>query len=1561
MEQMKVAASKTLEVFAREPDPQLTENAIRVLEKRYLRKDEKGTPLETPREMFARVAWNLAQAERNYGATEEEVVDTALRFYRLMANLEFLPNSPTLMNAGLELQQLSACFAAGTMVSTMHGPKPVEEIATGDLVLTGAGRYRRVLATMRRTAPVYRIRVHRMPAMLATGEHPFLTSEGWVAARDLAGKYVEFGVPTEPVTRTVVEFEGEVDGDLVYGRKVGQSEASMKRHRVLGTRSLQITLARARVELDEEIGWFFGMYLAEGDVSPELRAVRFTLGLHEEAHAERLLTILKGRFGIGSEVTHVVEAPTSWTTVRGHSKILCEWIAKEFSRGSSRKRLPHWIHSTPPEFRAGLLRGVSDGDGTHVNVHQTRITLSNEALIRQLFEVAVGLGHTPCMGAEDQPTNATARLWSLTLGGRPMFVRKGAYLVESVEPLEGVTTVYNLEVEEDNTYVANGIVVHNCFVLPVDDSLIGIFESLKQQALIHQSGGGTGFSFSRLRPKGDFVKSTMGVASGPVSFMKIFDAATQTVKQGGRRRGANMGILRVDHPDILDFIVCKDRTTDVTNFNISVAVTDNFMEAVKAGTSYDLVNPRSHQVARQLDAREVLDKIAYQAWKNGEPGLFFIDENNRRQPTPHVGDMEATNPCVTGDTLVATEKGLIPIAELARDYPDGGIRIVTDRRVPAEVVTESNGLLLASKDEAEAGTRLSPTVGAWSSGVKPVWQIRTKSGFELTATADHKVLTTRGWVPVEDLVPGTHELLIQSGEGAFPADHALPFRPANFWVGENGKTTVLNLPSEWSRELGLVLGWLVGDGWLRSGDKDCRVGFTFSRNDAPMFATLRPILNRWYNREIRGVQRSNGVYHLSYHSKPFVEFFERLGVKAVDTGEKEVPASLFRAPKDVVIAFLQTLFTADGTVRKHPDPGAYWIALTSRSRRLLQGVALLLLNLGIRSRVLDRSRPPRSRQFTYVTKSGELREYGSDGVTFELALYGEGRDRFRSLVGFLDEKQARLDGIGSHRVKPSDFTDPLAAKEFVGDREVFDFSEAESHSCTGNGIIVRNCGEQPLLPYESCNLGSIDLQRHMTRGAQGKWEVDWAKLERTIRTAVRLLDDVIDMNAYPVKEIEEMTRATRKIGLGVMGFARMLFMLEVPYDSPEGVEWGRRIMKVIHETGYDESARLAEERGVYPAWQGSRHQEKGIKLRNSYVTTVAPTGTLSMIADTSGGCEPEFSLIWYKRVMDGEQLPYFLDYFEEAARREGFWSDGLVERILGNQGSPRGLKEVPERWQKVFAVAHNVSPGWHVRMQAAFQDHCDAATSKTINMPHDATVEDVKKAYLLAHELKCKGITVYRDGSREDQVLNIGVAETAAGKAEAAPAKDVRVEVLAAPAVVRPRARPDVITGRTQKILTGYGALYVTINEDDQGLFEVFAQIGRGGGYTASFTEGLARLVSLCLRSGVPVDEITDQLEGIRSPRIALDHGERVYSIPDAIAKAVKRHLGAQKAGVQPPVESFDEIGGAVETDVELEKEARDAEAMVRKGLNPECPECGKQLIYEEGCVKCRACGYSEC
>ncbi len=677
-----------------------------------------------------------------------------------------------------------------------------------------------------------------------------------------------------------------------------------------------------------------------------------------------------------------------------------------------------------------------------------------------------------------------------------------------------------------------------CFVLPVEDSMEGIFEVVKQAAIIHKTGGGTGFSFTRLRPKDDVVRTTGGVASGPVSFMKVFNHATEAVKQGGTRRGANMGILRVDHPDILDFISCKDDTKEITNFNISVAITDRFMEAVRRNEPYDLISPRSGKTVKQMDARMVFDKIAAQAHKNGEPGLFFIDATNRTNPTPHIAEMEATNPC----------------------------------------------------------------------------------------------------------------------------------------------------------------------------------------------------------------------------------------------------------------------------------------------------------------------------------------------------------------------------------------------------------------------------GEQPLLPYESCNLGSINLEKHLIE-TDGKYEIDWIRLEKTIRTAVHFLDNVIDMNKYPIREIELITKANRKIGLGIMGFARILYKLGIGYDTDQGIDMGRKIMAYFKQVGYDASRQLAEERGVYANWKGSLHEQQGHAIRNSYVTTVAPTGTISMIADTSGGCEPEFSLIWYKNVMGGDHLPYVQDYFIEVAKKEGFWHEGLLEKIISNHGSSRGVKEIPQKWQDVFVTSHDIAPESHVRMQAAFQEHTDSAVSKTINLSSSATVEDVKKSYLLAYRLNCKGITVYRDGSRDEQVMNLGTStkgQASAPAPGAAPAKTVTVTMAHVPATAAPqspspliqiRPRPAITHGSTARKPTSCGDLYLTINEDEQGRpFEVFANMGKAGGCEASQNEATGRLISLALRAGVEPDAIVKQLIGIRCNKPFGLGDNRVESCSDGIAKMMYSYLATHKDYM-----------------------AKTMVLATQGRMTAACPDCGCELQFGEGCEKCSQCGFSRC
>jgi ribonucleoside-diphosphate reductase alpha chain len=625
-----------------------------------------------------------------------------------------------------------------------------------------------------------------------------------------------------------------------------------------------------------------------------------------------------------------------------------------------------------------------------------------------------------------------------------------------------------------------------CFVVPVDDSTTGVFEAVRWAAEIQKTGGGTGFSFSRLRPAGDLVASTGGNASGPVALMQVFDVATEAIKQGGTRRGANMGMLRIDHPDILEFIALKLDPSRMVNFNLSVAVTDAFMTAVKNGTTYQLVNPRNGIVTAELDARRVFDAIANAAWTIGDPGMVFIDRINQLQPTPGLGPIEATNPCVTGDTRVWVEgTGLVPIRELVGTTP-----------------------MIATWDAERVVFRRATQV--IRTGVKTVFRLETVEGLTLRLTADHRVTTEHGDVAAGELRAGTR---------------------------------------------------LRGNG-------------------------------EWWT--VRGL-------------------------------------------------------TADG------------------------------------------------------------------------------------------------------------------------EEEVFDLTEPTTSHFFANGVLVHNCGEQPLLPFESCTLGSIDVGRFVAAHGQ---DFDWERLRTVIRDAVRFLDDVIDANRYPLPEIERATKATRKIGLGIMGWADALAALEIAYDAPPALELAERIARFLEDESLAASRDLAERRGAFPTWKGSRWETDGFPLerndrnatgddkmrrplRNATTTTIAPTGTISIIAGCSSGIEPFYALAYTRNVLDGAHLTEVNPAFQRIAAEKGFGSDELFAAVA-EHGGVRANEHVPEDVRRVFPTAHEIDVGTHVRMQAAFQRYVHAAVSKTINLPRSATPGDVKAAYQLAYESGCKGITVYRDGSRDGQVLVTG-------------------------------------------------------------------------------------------------------------------------------------------------------------------------------------------------------------
>ena len=492
------------------------------------------------------------------------------------------------------------------------------------------------------------------------------------------------------------------------------------------------------------------------------------------------------------------------------------------------------------------------------------------------------------------------------------------------------------------------------------------------------------------------------------------------------------------------------------------------------------------------------------------------------------------------------------------------------------------------------------------------------------------------------------------------------------------------------------------------------------------------------------------------------------------------------------------------------------------------------------------------------------------------------------------------------------------------------------------------CGEQPLLPYESCDLGSINLDQMCKKGT-AHCEIDWNRLKEVTSQAVHFLDNLIDVNKFPLPEIEKATKATRKIGLGVMGWASLLIRLNIPYNSEEAVALAEKIMSFILDAAIKKSLELGKTKGVFPAFKASIYDKKdgSRRMRNATLTTIAPTGTISIIAGPcSSGIEPLFALSYYRNVMDNDKLVEVEPLFEQVARQRGFYSRQLMEKIA-QSASIKDIKEIPEDVRRIFVTSHDIAPEWHVRMQAAFQKYVHNATSKTINFPHEANIDDVRKSYLMAFDLNCKGITIYRDNSREEQVLNIGKPKE---KQEAKTIHEIKKEIA-------PRPRPEVIIGTTTKVSTGCGNLYVTINIDEDGKpFELFTQMGKAGGCAASQLEATGRLVSLAFRANIEVKSIIEQLRNIRCPSPSWEKGQRIFSCADAIARVIERRLINTPQTAMATVESVT-VPMKHSHDDQLQVSDLDEQINI-VGM---CPDCGGTLRHEEGCVKCHGCGYSKC
>jgi ribonucleoside-diphosphate reductase alpha chain len=1120
--------------------------------------------------------------------------------------------------------------------------------------------------------------------------------------------------------------------------------------------------------------------------------------------------------------------------------------------------------------------------------------------------------------------------------------------IEQITTIDYRGRVLDIEVEEDHSFISAGMVVSNCYVIPSPkDSRRGIVETLSQMMEIMSRGGGVGINISSLRPRHSYVKGVNGRSSGSVSWGALYSFVTGLIEQGGSRRGALMLILNCWHPDVLEFINSKREMGKITNANISVGVTDKFMEAVEADADWDLVFPDTSDpdyemvwdgnlekwlaagkktvVHKTVKAREVWNAIIESAWASAEPGVFFIERANKMSNSWYYdsGYLGCTNPCVTGDTLVAVEQGYIR----ARDLREG------------------------MKIRTPAGPR--PIEKVFNNGVQFIYQVEFSDGGYLRCTADHKLKVVRDkryvWIPASELRQGDR-VLVAANE-SFGPRRELPAEALEYIEKRE-----LNISNCYDRNLGLVVGVVLGGGSFRKGDDrnshsyHCYVSFS-SHEQAWLdrFVSLMERMNIHTHGALVEKQISRGDGTVIVHRAVRLECY-KLAALLAKIGlepnfiepQKALPVEFLSLDKEFLAGVLDGLFSTDGSVLVKQDNPQ--LRFQTSSHELAQQVRLILLQFGIHGHIY---RAERETDLMHGT-----------GHKYDVVVMNEGISRFYSEIGLSHpEKAERLKEIAEnwHGIGGTWTASVVSVRQTQQQEEVYDVYEPSTLTWVTNGYVSFDCGEQPLPGWGVCNLGAINLSKFVRDG-----RVAWDDLGKVVRYAVRFLDDVIDATPYFFEENYRQQKSERRVGLNTMGLAEMLIRLGIRYGSDESTRFIDRLYCFIATQAYLASADIAAEKGPFAMFDAEKFLQSGYMqgmpeevrravrqkgLRNVTLLTQAPNGTIGTMVGTSTGIEPFYFWSYFRKSRLGQH--------EERVKVFEEWQQA-------HPGEP-----LPD----YFVTAMDLAPEEHVKVQAAIQRWVDSSISKTCNLPNSYTVEQTRQIYELLYKLGCKGGTIYRDGSRDTQVLNLKEEDKKVSLAARKPGAnavcdtyqddtDASIETVlgpdTTPAHPKVRPRPYKRHGCTVSKATPSGTAHITMNDDEQGQpFEVFVEIGKAGSDIKAMAEAMGRLMSLILRMASPVSpvervrEIVKQITGIGGARSYGFGKRRVLSLPDAVGQALaENYLGVSYGGQESEGAP---AGGST----------RSAKPAAPADL---CPNCGDAaFVRAEGCQTCYACGYSEC